>query len=159
MNSEAYSLLLMLRSSFRDSRTSSSTCCVAASEEACEPRSSRPFALGTAFTYLESMALSVARRETGNRSHRTVLNIPASGHSKMTIIFRSTRHLPSRANECNEGAPRPKMAAVNPSHWLLARLFACQTFARLLKYTCCYEQLKLFQPGRNPLLFACLWKN
>lgn len=34
--------------------------------------------------------------------------------------------------------------------------FACQTFARLLKGSCRYEQPKMFQPGRNPLLFACL---
>ena len=34
-----------------------------------------------------------------------------------------------------------------PSHWLLARL---------LKVICRYEQPKLLQPGRNPLLFACL---
>jgi hypothetical protein len=33
--------------------------------------------------------------------------------------------------------------------------FACQTFARLLKVICRYEQPKLFLPGRNPLLFAC----
>jgi hypothetical protein len=42
------------RDAHRDSRTSSSTCCVAASEEACEPRGCRPFALGTAFTCLEA---------------------------------------------------------------------------------------------------------
>ena len=45
------------------------------------------------------------------------------------------------------------------SDWLLARLFlpdfSCQTFARLLKGSCRYERPKLFQPGRNPLLFAC----
>jgi hypothetical protein len=34
--------------------------------------------------------------------------------------------------------------------------FVCQTFARLLKGSCRYERLKMFQPGRNPLLFACL---
>ena len=50
----------------RDSCAASSTCCVAASEKAGEPRSSRPFALGTAFTYLESMALSAGSRQTGN---------------------------------------------------------------------------------------------
>jgi hypothetical protein len=36
--------------------------------------------------------------------------------------------------------------------------FACQTFARLLNRICRYEQPELFQPGRNPLLFACLWQ-
>ena len=34
--------------------------------------------------------------------------------------------------------------------------FTCQTLARLLNYICRYEQPKLLQPGRNPLLFACL---
>jgi CheY-like chemotaxis protein len=34
------------------------------------------------------------------------------------------------------------------------QIFACQTFARLLKCSFCHEQAKLFQPGRNPLLFA-----
>ena len=34
--------------------------------------------------------------------------------------------------------------------------FVCQTFARLLKWSCRYERPKLFLPGRNPLLFACL---
>ena len=32
--------------------------------------------------------------------------------------------------------------------------FVCQTFARLLKVICRYEQPKVLQPGRNPLLFA-----
>jgi hypothetical protein len=33
--------------------------------------------------------------------------------------------------------------------------FAWQTLARLLNRSCRYERPKLFQPGRNPLLFAC----
>jgi len=40
---------------------------------------------------------------------------------------------------------------------LLARLFACQTFARLLKYICCYEQPKCFNLDaiRCYLLVCC----
>jgi hypothetical protein len=40
----------------------------------------------------------------------------------------------------------------------LCQTFVCQTFARLLKASCRYERPKMFQPGRNPRLFACLWQ-
>ena len=55
-------------------------------------------------------------------------------------------------------APRPKVASVDSLQLAPCQTFACQTFARLLKYICCYKQPKLFQPGRNPRLFACLWQ-
>ena len=51
-----------------------------------------------------------------------------------------------------------KWHAEIPSTWLFARHLFCQKFARLLKVICCYEQPKLLQPGRNPLLFACRWQ-
>jgi hypothetical protein len=50
----------------RDSRTSSSTCCVAAAEEACKAQSSRPFVLGDPFPFLEAMELDAGHRQTGN---------------------------------------------------------------------------------------------
>jgi hypothetical protein len=48
-----------------ESRTSSSMCCYRVRRSGVVS-SSRPFALGTAFTHLESMALSAGSRQTGN---------------------------------------------------------------------------------------------
>jgi hypothetical protein len=55
-------------------------------------------------------------------------------------------------------APRPKSGKWRFPRLALCQTFACQTFARLLKRSWRHEQPKLFQPGRNPQLFACLWQ-
>lgn len=73
MNSVAYSLLLMLRSSFRTRARMQIEILALRHQLAVLQRqkkrvslSSRPFALGTAFTYLEPMALRAGSRQTGN---------------------------------------------------------------------------------------------
>ena len=74
MNSVAHSLILMLRSCFRTRARMQieilalrhQTCCVTAAKEACKAQSSRPFALGDPFPFLEAMELDAGHRQTGN---------------------------------------------------------------------------------------------
>jgi len=45
-----------------------------------------------------------------------------------------------------------------PSTFTPCQTFACQTFARLLKGSCRYEQSKLFLTWTQSALFACFWQ-
>lgn len=84
----------------RDSCAASSTCCVAASEEAGEPRSSRPFALGTAFTYWNQWrsAQVVVKPETVIAWHRNGFRLywrwkSRAGKCGRPCVSRETRDL------------------------------------------------------------------